>query len=128
MVFKRKPPEYYASPDKRCTCCGETKPKTDFCRNNCGRGDGYQSQCKACKASNAKQHRAAMRENIARSTRGDHRVGSQRPNAKLTESDIPLIRALRAAKVPAKTVAGKFEVSEATVRRIDRQEIWTHVA
>lgn len=104
---------------------------TCFNRNSSGRGDGYQSHCKACKAEAGRIRRATMRDPIQRelwSGRGDYRVGSARANTKLDESDIPLIRALRAAKMPVKVVAEKFEVSQSLIKRIDRREIWTHVA
>lgn len=41
---------------KRCTCCGEVKPLTDFYTNNKTK-DGHQSQCKACNAKSTHEAR-----------------------------------------------------------------------
>lgn len=55
-------------------------------------------------------------------------LGSHRPNAVLTEADIPVIRArLTRGERPA-IVAADYRVAEATVRQIVRGRTWRHVA
>jgi hypothetical protein len=51
-------------------------------------------------------------------------VGSKNPMAKLTEADIPIIRAMSAAGVWRRVVAEKFGVTAMTIRRIVDGKTW----
>ena len=62
--------------------------------------------------------------------------GSDHPQAKLEESDIPMIRELLAQRdwhrqqadaLTLKAIAEKFGVHEATIRRIQSRRNWVHV-
>ncbi len=76
-------------------------------------------------------------DNLRWGTHGDNRqdarrngrlaVGGRSPHAKLTEDDIPEIRALAAAGVPQKHIAKQKGVESKAIRRILRGEGWKHV-
>ncbi len=53
--------------------------------------------------------------------------GSQHPNSKLKEVDIPVIRALLAAKMPIKHIAKLFRVGHSAIHAIYQQKAWRHV-
>jgi hypothetical protein len=54
-------------------------------------------------------------------------LGSHNPKAKLTESDVPLIRCLRMAGMKRREVAEKFEVSVDAIAKIDQGVTWVHI-
>ena len=58
---------------------------------------------------------------------GVTKYGSNTSNAKLKEKDILSIRGLLALKVPMKIIGKKYNVSEATIRRVKTGECWSHV-
>lgn len=53
--------------------------------------------------------------------------GSNMPGAKLTEQDVPIIRAQLAAGVPRKEIASSFNITKGQVSRIGRRASWIHV-
>ena len=67
---------------------------------------------------------AADRE---RKLRGNQPKGSGNANAKLTEKDIPVIRACLAAGESQRNIARRYDVSRSPIGRIKRGEIWKHV-
>jgi hypothetical protein len=70
---------------------------------------------------------ATCRENCAdRKQHGNQRQGSQVRGAKLTEAQIPEIRALR-FRVPATKVAKAFGVSDTLIHLVWRRKAWAHV-
>ena len=54
---------------KRCSCCGEVKPTTDFTRYNRQGKWGFQYYCKACVNKKRKQYKLDNPENIKRANR-----------------------------------------------------------
>lgn len=56
------------------------------------------------------------------------RVGSHHQNARLKESDIPNIRALRAKGETFKSIAFQYGVSDSTIHNIFNGHTWGHVA
>jgi len=56
-----------------------------------------------------------------------HTRGSRSPQAKLTESDIPLIRSAIAAGVTLRALSKEFGVAPSVVRRIGLRQAWRHV-
>lgn len=59
--------------------------------------------------------------------KGRHAHGERHWKSKLTESDIPAIRALRAAGLSQQKIADRYGVSQETIGRIIRRKNWTHV-
>lgn len=53
--------------------------------------------------------------------------GEQVPQSKLTEADIPEIRAALAAGTAARAIARRFGVSDRAIRRIRDGATWSHV-
>lgn len=53
--------------------------------------------------------------------------GVGHPNSKLTESDIPKIRAMIAAGLPDKVIAPVFDCTSANIYVIRKNKGWTHV-
>jgi DNA-binding NarL/FixJ family response regulator len=69
-------------------------------------------------------------ENIADMVAKGRRVtvkGSAQKDAKLTESDIPVIRTLLASGVSGYRISKQFKVSEQTIRFIKQGKTWKHV-
>lgn len=58
---------------------------------------------------------------------GDFRRGTAASWSRLTEADIPLIRAAIAAGEPQRQVAARFGVSRFAVRAIAKRETWAHI-
>ena len=56
------------------------------------------------------------------------RRGERNPRAKLTESDVRLIRALGAHGLTQRAIAAKFEVSKRAVEAVLTGQSWRHVA
>lgn len=68
---------------------------------------------------------ATSAENHADRVRHGHTPkGSKNPKVKLSEDDVREIRRIRAAGTPRADVAGRFDISESTVRRITSRIIW----
>lgn len=69
-------------------------------------------------------------DNIADMVSKGRRVtvkGSNQPDAKLTESDIPKIRELLKLGVTTAKISRDFNVSESCIRNINKGRTWTHV-
>lgn len=67
-------------------------------------------------------------ENVTDSVlNGRHTRGSNQPQAKLTEDDIPIIRQLAADGMAKNAIAAKFKVHPNTIGKIVRREKWKHV-
>lgn len=62
-----------------------------------------------------------------RGKRSPKTQGSRHVNAKLSEADIPEIRALLANGLPQTRIAARFEVSSTTINHIAHGKAWTHV-
>lgn len=58
---------------------------------------------------------------------GTSAKGSRKPDAKLSESDIPVIRALVSSGESRRSVARKFGVSHVVVNGIISGKLWSHV-
>jgi len=56
-----------------------------------------------------------------------NRRGERNPRAKLTESDVRLIRALGAHGLTQRAIAAKFEVSKRAVEAVLTGQSWRHV-
>lgn len=56
-----------------------------------------------------------------------HRWGSRMPTAKLTESDIPIIRRMLASGVEHQEIASRFGVSRTAITYINIGKTWRHV-
>lgn len=69
---------------------------------------------------------ANMRDKMAKG-RGAHLKGSALPQAKLTESDIRVIRELRHAGATCVSIASRFNVSRYAVSKIVNYTNWKHV-
>lgn len=109
----------------KCTCCGRPLSPDNFWKSKDKR-NGLRSWCKDCVKwqSKMKKRSEAPREKKVRNT--FPRIGSKHHKAKLTESDIPLIRELIAAGLTQKAVGEKFEVSKNTISAIVNGRNWTH--
>lgn len=108
---------------KRCAHCHEYKPLSQFHTLRDGRY--VQSWCRTCKAESMRQSRAARK--------GEPKVRLWRPafgekshKAKLTDSDVRLIRGLL-GELPCAVIARKFDVSRQTISGIKHGHKWTHV-
>ena len=60
-------------------------------------------------------------------TRAFKPFGSQNGNAKLSESDVLLIRQLNISGVARKELAKQFGISETSINRIINNQTWKHV-
>jgi len=60
-------------------------------------------------------------------TKPKHRSGTDHPNAKLTEKDIPEIRKLIADGVMLKDIAKQFGVCIQQISKIKHNRRWNHV-
>jgi len=58
--------------EKRCGCCGETKPLTEFSRSKSA-NDGHQGRCKGCQKKAQEKYRATNLEKIRERDRITHR-------------------------------------------------------
>jgi hypothetical protein len=68
-------------------------------------------------------------ENCAdKSQHGTHHKGSRIAASRLDETDIPVVRQLRAQGVSQRAVARRFNVCQSTIRAIDHGITWAHVA
>ncbi len=56
------------------------------------------------------------------------RRGEKNPRAKLTESDVRLIRTLGAHGLTQRAIAAKFEVSKRAIEAVLTGQSWRHVA
>lgn len=56
-----------------------------------------------------------------------HAIGSKNYASKLTEADIPIIRARLAAGEFQRAVAADYGVSQVTISHISKRMVWTHV-
>ena len=56
-----------------------------------------------------------------------HRIGGDHHNARLTDEDVRLIRALSTAGLGYLTIARKFLVGASTVRDVVTYRTWRHV-
>lgn len=54
-------------------------------------------------------------------------MGEKSPNAKLTERNVALMRKMREAGCPVKTLADIFNVSKTNVRLVISRKAWNHV-
>jgi len=57
-----------------------------------------------------------------------NRRGERNPRAKLTESDVRLIRTLGAHGLTQRAIAAKFEVSKRAIEAVLTGQSWRHVA
>ena len=70
---------------------------------------------------------ASARENLFDCIRHNTLVhGSKHPGAKLTESDIPVIRARIAGGETPRAIARAFGVAQSTISQIKRRRAWRH--
>ncbi len=58
---------------------------------------------------------------------GNQPVGSRSHFARLTEADVPVVRAMRVAGLTQLAIARKFGVSREAIARLGRGETWRHV-
>lgn len=56
-----------------------------------------------------------------------HTKGSQFPQAKLREHQIPEIRALLSQRIPALEIAARYQVSAGAIHHIRKFETWAHI-
>lgn len=111
---------------KRCSHCRSVKSLDDFHVAH-GRPNGTrQAWCKACKAAQMRDLRAAnARQGRVRFWYPPHGEASHK--AKLTADDVRLIRGLL-GDMTCTEIARKFEVSRSTISAIKNGYRWTEVA
>lgn len=121
---------------KRCSRCKTFKPLAEF-QTRIVNGKEYpHSHCHDCKRA---VQRECMRKR-AKQTRMDFRMvpfGTESPNAKLTASDVRLIRELLTERdrlreklrgLSLRAIAEKFEVSNSTIHAIAAEGRYSEVA
>lgn len=106
---------------KRCSHCKQTLPLTSFHVNH-ARRNSYQSWCKKCKAEAMRDSRL-LRGPAPERTRVMPQWGEMRYNAKLTKSDVILIRGLL-PWLSCADIARKFEVSRQCISDIKTGKNW----
>jgi hypothetical protein len=73
--------------------------------------------------------RGTQADNVADAlSRGRWSCGERSPKAKLTEAQVLEIRAARAAGETCRALAAQYQVTVATISRIDTGRLWRHVA
>ena len=72
---------------KACTKCGEVKPLEDFPADS-SRTAGYQSECKVCKASAARDRRAQTPREVQNARMQAYKAGMRKDKCALCASEI----------------------------------------
>lgn len=109
---------------KTCTKCNELKSVDEFFKDR-NKKSGLQSHCKACSYERQRLYKWRVKNDPA-SIRKQETYNHRKSMAKLEVSDIILIRGLFDF-LTIKSIAEKFEVTQATIRNIKNRKSWSWV-
>lgn len=87
MEKEKNAPLLLTLSSKRCFCCGEVKPTTEFTRRNYNGRRVFYSYCKECKNKKAKEYRLENPEKIKRT----HRKSDLKKQYGLTMEDVEIM-------------------------------------